>query len=339
MKPKKLDLALQGGGSHGAFTWGVLERLLEDDRIYIDGLCGTSAGAMNAVVVAHGMQLNGRQGAIDLLHKFWKQISRQQMFSLLQPSPVDKLLGGQGYLDYSPAYQMLDIYTMLFSPYQFNPLNYNPLRDILLDLVDFEQLRSCKETKLFVCATNVRTSRARVFKNNEISVDALMASACLPFLFRAVEIEGEAYWDGGYMGNPPIFPLIDDAAISDILIVQINPIKIKDIPRTADEIRDRINTISFNTSLMHEMRRVNLVQRLLELGLSFGDARARKLNIHHINPEDMMANMSVSSKLNADWSFLLKLRGYGREAAEEWLEAHFDRIGVESTCNMREVFL
>jgi len=166
-----------------------------------------------------------------------------------------------------------------------------------------------------------------------------MASACLPFLFRAVEIEGEAYWDGGYMGNPPIFPLIDDTAISDILIVQINPIKIKDIPRTADEIRDRINTISFNTSLMHEMRRVNLVQRLLELGLTLGDARARKLNIHHINPEDMMANMSVSSKLNADWAFLLKLRGYGREAAEEWLDTHFERIGVESTCNMREVFL
>ncbi|MGD1839306.1 MAG: patatin-like phospholipase family protein [Thermonemataceae bacterium] len=339
MEIKKLDLALQGGGSHGAFTWGVLERLLEDERIDIDGLCGTSAGAMNAVIVAYGMQQGGRQGAIDLLQKFWKQISRQQRFSLLQPSLFDRAIGGGGTLDYSPIYQMFDFYTMLFSPYQFNPLNYNPLKDILEDLIDFDELRSCKETKLFVCATNVRTGRAKVFTNEEMSIDAILASACLPFLFKAVEIDGEAYWDGGYMGNPPIFPLIDDLDVSDILIIQINPINIEEIPRTADEIRDRINTLSFNTSLMHEMRRVNLVQRLLELGLTMGDPKARKLNIHQINPEELLRKMSVSSKLNADWKFLLKLKAFGREAAGQWLEENFEQIGIASTCDLREVFL
>lgn len=335
---KNLDLALQGGGSHGAFTWGVLERLLEDERIQIDGLCGTSAGAMNATIVAYGLMQNGRKGAIDLLYKFWKKIADEQKFSFVQPSLFEKVFGDGGKLDYSPVYQMLDFYTMIFSPYQFNLLDYNPLESILENLVDFDALKFYKGCKLFVCATNVRSGRAKVFAGEEISLRAVMASACLPFLFKAVEIDGEYYWDGGYMGNPPIFPLINDTETSDILLIQINPIRINELPRTADEIRDRINTLSFNTSLMHEMRRVNLIQRLLQLGLDL-DGKSRKLNIHHINPEELMAGMSVSSKLNADWKFLLRLRSYGRQAAEDWLKENYDKIGVTSTCSLKETFL
>jgi NTE family protein len=338
MEVKSLNLALQGGGAHGAFTWGVMERLLEDDRVSFEGVCGTSAGAMNAVVVAHGMMQNGKKGAIDGLYKFWKKISDQQRFSLVQPSLVDKGMGNEGRLGYSPIYQMLDFYTMLLSPYQFNPLNLNPLQDILESLVDFEALKTYKGCKLFVCATNVRTGRAKVFSGDEISLQAVMASACLPFLFKAVEIDGEAYWDGGYMGNPPIFPLINETRSSDILVVQINPIAIKEIPKTADEIRDRINTLSFNTSLMHEMRRVNLLQRLMQMGLDMGE-NDRKINIHHINPEEVMAEMSVSSKLNANWQFLNRLRNYGRKAAEDWLNEHYEDLGNKSTCDLKEVFL
>ncbi|WP_448530231.1 patatin-like phospholipase family protein [Raineya sp.] len=335
---KTLDLALQGGGSHGAFTWGVIERLLEDERLQIDGLCGTSAGAMNATIVAYGLMQGGRKGAIDLLYKFWKRIADEQKFSFIQPSLYERWFGDSGKLDYSPAYQVLDFFTMMFSPYQFNLLDYNPLESILENLIDFEALKSYKGCKLFVCATNVCTGRAKIFSGEEISLKAVMASACLPFLFKAVEIDGNYYWDGGYMGNPPIFPLINDTETSDILLIQINPIRIKEVPRTADEIRDRINTLSFNTSLMHEMRRVNLIQRLLQLGLNL-DGKSRKINIHHINPEELMSEMSVSSKLNADWKFLLRLRAYGREAAEKWLAENYEKIGVESTCNLREVFL
>lgn len=335
---KTLGLALQGGGSHGAFTWGVIERLLEDERIHIDGLCGTSAGAMNATIVAYGLMKGGRKGAIDLLYKFWKRISDEQKFSFIQPSLYEKWFGDNGKLDYSPAYQFFEFFTMMFSPYQFNLLDYNPLESILESLVDFDALKSYKGCKLFVCATNVCTGRAKIFSGKEISLKAVMASACLPFLFKAVEIDGNYYWDGGYMGNPPIFPLINDTETSDILLIQINPIRIKEVPRTADEIRDRINTLSFNTSLMHEMRRVNLIQRLLQLGLNL-DGKSRKINIHHINPEELMSGMSVSSKLNADWSFLLRLRAHGREAAEKWLAENYEKIGLESTCNLKEVFL
>lgn len=338
MIPKILDLALQGGGSHGAFTWGVMEALLEDERIKIDGLCGTSAGAMNATIFSYGMLRNGRKGAIDLLNKFWKRISTQQNFSVLQPSAIDKK-SGSAKLGYSPVYQMFDFYTLLFSPYQFNPTDYNPLRDVLLEMIDFEELKFTKENKLFVCATNVRTGRAKVFDTKNISVDAVMASACLPFLFKAVEIDGEAYWDGGYMGNPPIFPLIDNAESTDVLLIQINPIEIEKIPQTADEIRDRINTLSFNTSLMHEMRRVNMLQRLLAMGLNIGDGGEHKILIHHINPQEIMAGMTASSKLNADWEFLKILKEKGKKAAQEWVKLNFDKIGKVSTCDIKDVFL
>lgn len=334
---KKISLALQGGGAHGAFTWGVLEKILEDGRIEIEALCGTSAGAMNAVVVAYGLQTGGRQGAIDLLERFWRKISRHQHFSLLQPSFIDKRLAN-GRLDYSPIYQMFDFYSMLFSPYQFNPMDYNPLRNTLLELIDFNKLREFKAMKLFVCATNVRTSRAKVFDISEMSVDAVLASACLPFLFKAVEIDGEHYWDGGYMGNPPIFPLIDGAESADILLIQINPIKIDKVPQTAEEIRDRVNTLSFNSSLMHEMRRVNFVQKMLADGYNMHGI-LRNLRIHNINPEAALGRLSVATKMNADWTFLQKLRRLGHAMAEDWLRDHFQDVGVTSSCDVKEIFL
>jgi NTE family protein len=336
---KSLDLALQGGGSHGAFTWGVVERILEEERIAVAGLCGTSAGAMNATMVAAGLQKGGRQGAIDQLNAFWERVSKQQLYSFVQPSIWDKA-EGNGSMDNSPAYHMFEAMTNVLSPYQFNPMNINPLREILLDLVDFEYLRSCKQTQLFLCATNVKTSRAKVFPLREMSVDAVLASACIPFLFQAVEIDGEFYWDGGFMGNPPIFPLIDHTDTNDILIVQINPIVIDKVPTSAVEIRDRVNELSFNASLMFEMRKVDFVQRMLSEGLNFRATKPLKeLHIHNINPEKEISHFTVSSKLNASMDFLLKLKWIGRRYADEWIQENFDHIGVRSTCNVREVFL
>ncbi len=333
---KTIDIALQGGGSHGAFTWGVLERLLEVRSLVIEGVCGTSAGAMNATMLAYGMHVGGRQGAIKMLEQFWKAASEKQSQTLFQPSWLDKMYG-KGRLDYSPAYYLLDWLTMTFSPYQFNPLDINPLKDLLEELVDFEALRKTEVIKLFVCATNVRTARAKVFSTSEISSDAVMASACLPHIFKAVEIDGEAYWDGGFMGNPPIFPLIDDTETEDILIIQINPIQINKVPQTAVEIRDRINELSFNASLMHEMRRIKFVQRILELGIN--DGKLRDLHIHCINPEAEMNDLGAASKLNTNWTFLQRLRDLGRKRADEWLEKNYDKLGEESTCDVRTVFL
>lgn len=333
---KTIDVALQGGGSHGAFTWGVLERLLEVEGLVIEGVCGTSAGAMNATMLAYGMQIGGKQGAIKMLETFWKKASQAQEKSLLKPSWLDRVFG-RGRLDFSPAYYWLDFYTMMVSPYQFNPLDINPLKDLLEELVDFEVLRRSSAMKLFVCATNVRTARAKVFHNEEISADAVMASACLPHLFKAVEIDDEAYWDGGFMGNPPIFPLIDDTETEDILLIQINPINVGKVPKTANQIRDRVNELSFNASLMHEMRRIAFVQRMLELGVN--DGKLRDLHIHCINPEREMNNLGVSSKLNTDWDFIQRLRQLGRRQAEDWLGKHYEHIGERSTCDIRQTFL
>jgi NTE family protein len=337
---KHLAVALQGGGSHGAFTWGVLDRLLEEENLELDGFVGTSAGAMNAVLLAYGMHSSGRLFAKELLEKFWQKASKYSMFSPLQPSWYDKAFGKYGNMDFSPGYKMTEMMSLFLSPYQTNPQGYNPLRDILLELVDFESLHSCKITKLFVCATNVRRGRARVFTTEEITVDSVLASACLPQLFKAVTIEGEDYWDGGYMGNPPIYPLIDGTDCKDILIVQINPINIPDTPKTADEIRDRINELSFNSSLMLEMRRIDFVDRLMREGYDLEKYhKFRQIYFHNINPEVDIWDLNISSKLNATWEFLVHLRDLGREYAENWLQTNYAKIGLESTCNIRETFL
>ncbi|HUN47257.1 MAG TPA: patatin-like phospholipase family protein [Stellaceae bacterium] len=335
---KTLNLALQGGGAHGAFTWGVLDRLAEDERIAIDGISATSAGAMNAVAFTYGWSQGGRQGARQALANFWRRISHAALLGPLQPSWLDRALHNHS-LQFSPAFVALDLVSRLFSPYEFNPFNQNPLRDVLEASVDFEALRrSDCPIKLFLSATNVRSGKVKVFERNEVCPDRTLASACLPFLFQAVEIEGEHYWDGGYMGNPALFPLIYNCESRDIVVVHINPLNRDKLPRTATEIMNRINEISFNSSLMREMRAISFVTRLIEDGKVNGDG-LRHLLIHSISAEEEMGRLGVASKLNGDWEFLTHLRDIGRDHATAWLERNFDRLGVESTVDIREQYL
>jgi NTE family protein len=334
---RKIKLALQGGGAHGAFTWGVLDRLLEDPRLEIEALIGTSAGAMNATVAAYGLTEGGPRKARDLLHDFWKKSSDAGSKGPLQPTWLDKAIS-RGNMDYSPLWLFFDTLSKVFSPYELNPTNMNPLRDIIAQVVDFERLRAASDkVRLFVCATNVCNGRLRVFDHHEMSPDTVMASACLPFMFQAVEIEGQHYWDGGYVGNPPIFPLIYAGGTNDILIVQINPINIPEVPKTARAILDRINTLSFNSSLMREMRAIDFMTGLLDSGELDADKYAR-VNIHTIDAEAELGEYSVSSKLNPDWDFLTYLFSMGRDKASAFLDRHFDDLGVRSSTNMREKF-
>jgi len=335
---KRINLALQGGGSHGAFAWGVLDRLLEDNCIDFDGISATSVGAVNATVLAYGLAVGGRAGARHALADIWRRVANLALLSPLQPTPFDRLTGNQS-LETSPAFVLFDIMTRLFSPYQLNPFNINPLRSILCDAVDFDAIRNSHcPIKLFLSATNVRTGKIRVFENDEIGPDAVLASACLPFLFQAVEINGEHYWDGGYMGNPAIFPLIYNCDSRDVVIVHINPIGRPDVPKTPCEILNRINEISFNSSLMREMRSVCFVTKLIEQQKIL-DKTIKRMLIHSIEANDVMQAMSVGSKLNADWDLVDKLMKVGRERADAWLAANFDRLGKVATTDIHERYL
>jgi len=338
VKTKPLNLALQGGGAHGAFTWGVLDRLLEDERIGMDGISATSAGAMNATVLASGIATGGRGGAKKALSEFWRRISHAALTSALRPTLLEHLLGNHSMVQ-SAGFVFFELMTRLFSPYEFNPLNRNPLRQILLDSIDFAALSptTCP-IKLYLAATNVRTGKIKVFDNSEIGVDAVLASACLPFLFRAVEIDGEAYWDGGYAGNPPIFPLIYNCSSADVLIVQLSPMRRDELPHSSAEILNRVNEISFNSSLLREMRAIRFVTRLIDNGTVINGS-LRRMRIHTIEADDVIAKLSIASKLDADWEFLTSLRDTGRERAEQWLDAHFDRLGVESTVDLQAVYM
>ncbi len=315
----------------------MLDRLLEDDRLEIDGISGTSAGAINAAVLADGYEAGGRDGARRALEAFWRRVSDASRYSPLQPTVFDRLVGGWN-MDHSPAFAFFDFMTRMLSPYQFNPLNHNPLRDALEASIDFQRLAKGSQIKLFLSATNVRTGKVKVFGAGEISADALLASACLPFMFQTVEIDGEPYWDGGYMGNPSLFPLIYGADSNDVIIVQINPLGCDTVPKTAHEIMNRVNEISFNSSLMREMRAVSFVTHLLD-SRQLDDAKYRRMYVHWIEAEDEMRGLGVSSKLNADIDFLLHLRDLGRRTADAWIGRHFDRIGHESTVDIRDKFL
>jgi NTE family protein len=334
---KTVNLALQGGGSHGAFAWGALDRVLEDERIVIEGIVGTSAGAMNAVVTAYGLTLGGNEGARRSLRSFWGSVAEKGACSILQPSWIDRLTS-PGNLDYSPGWIMMDTLSRVWSPYQMNPANYHPLRDILNEQIDFDALRRSDKVKLFVCASNVRTNRLHVFELRDMSIDAVVASGCIPSVFQAVEINGEYFWDGGYMGNPPIFPLIYNCASTDVLLIMVNPIHIEQVPQTAQAILDRINTLSFNSSLMREMRAINFVNHLIESGFDDG-GRLKKMLIHCIDAEDEMTNLGVSSKLNVGRDFLRWLFELGRKRADAFLRGHFDEIGKDSSTSIEPRFL
>ncbi len=334
---KTVELALQGGGAHGAFTWGVLDRLLRDERIRIEGLSGTSAGAMNAVVLADGMTRGGREGARAALHDFWRAVSRAARFSPFRRTPLDRLLG-RWTLDTSPGYVAMDLMSRLVSPYQLNPRNLNPLRDLLRDQVDFERVNRCRDVKLFVTATNVRTGQPKVFRQPEISIEAILASACLPFLYQAIEIDGEEYWDGGYMGNPALFPLVDECDARDMIIVQINPIRREEPPRRARDILNRLNEITFNSSLIKELRSIVLLKELIEAeGLE--QERYRDMFIHRISAEEELKRFSVSSKLNAEWAFLTHLHDVGLRTADLWLAENFEKLGREATFDVASLFV
>jgi len=333
---KTLTLALQGGGAHGAFTWGVLDRMLEDERLIFEGVSATSAGAMNATVMGYGLTVGGREGARKALAGFWKRISDAAARGPLQPTWYDKMMGNNS-LEGSPAFVFFDLLTRLMSPYQFNPSNLNPLRDVLEASVEFDQLRH-SPMKIYLSATNVRTGKIRVFERHEIVPEAVLASGCLPFMFQAVEIDGEAYWDGGYMGNPALFPLIYGCDCADVLVVHINPMERKEIPKSASDILNRVNEISFNSSLMREMRAISFVSHMIDQGI-IKEGALKLMKVHGILDDDVMTGLGVASKLNADWDFLQHLFRAGRARADKWLADHFDQIGVESTVDIAGTYL
>jgi NTE family protein len=333
---KDINLALQGGGTHGAFTWGALDRLLEEDRVHIEAISGTSAGAINAVIVANGLMKGGKEGARRALDQFWQTVSNAAQFSPLKRTPFNVLTGNWN-LDNSLNFLLFELMEQLASPYQLNPFNINPLRDLLALHVNFETVRSCNLLKLFVSATNVRTGRVKLFDKTELTLDMVMASASLPYLFQAVEIDGEAYWDGGYVGNPVLYPFAYQCTSKDVVLVQVNPLQRKAIPKTAQEILNRINEITFNSSLMKELRAIEFVGRLLDAE-SLDPTRYKKMLLHVIKAEEELEPFNASSKFNAEWEFLIHLRDLGRKAAGRWLDQAYDDIGVQSSVDMRSMF-
>ncbi|MDM0020168.1 patatin-like phospholipase family protein [Variovorax saccharolyticus] len=330
MKTFPIDLALQGGGSHGAFTWGVLDRLLEEPWLRLDGISGTSAGAMNAAALASGHAVGGAEGARESLDKFWRGVSDAARFSPFKRSWMD-MLTGTWTLENSPAFVAADLATRLWSPYDINPRGMNPLRGILADLIDFDRL-TASPIKLFVTATNVRTGRGRVFRNAELTPEVLLASACLPTMFHAVEIDGDPYWDGGYAGNPTMTPLIRECQSSDTLLIQINPVERAGIPRSATEINNRLNELSFNSPLLKELRMIALLHQVADPGHGEGAAWAR-MRIHRIATDAMLA-LGASSKMISEWPFLCQLRDEGRRSAQAFLDAHKGDIGKRSTLDL-----
>ncbi|MFV8835970.1 patatin-like phospholipase family protein [Aquisalimonas sp. APHAB1-3] len=333
---KLIDLALQGGGSHGALTWGVLDRLLEDERLEIDGVSGTSAGAMNAVVLADGLQRDGRDGAREALGAFWRAVSQAAQFSPMQRTPLDWLMGNYG-LDRSPGYLWYERLTQTLPPAMLNPMGINPLRDLVTRQVDFDRVNDCSKTKVYVTATNVRTGRPHIFRQPSLNVDTVMASACLPHMYDAVTIDGEAYWDGGYTGNPALYPLVEDQGCRDLVVVQINPLVRETLPVGSRDILNRINEITFNSSLVKELRSIHLLQQLIDAeGLELENYRAMRLHLIHAEKE--VESLGASSKLNAEWSFLKTLFDKGRVWADHWLDAHFEDIGERATFDLDQLF-
>ncbi|MBE0414775.1 patatin-like phospholipase family protein [Yoonia sp.] len=335
-KTKRVNLALQGGGSHGAFTWGVLDALLADGRIEIAAISGTSAGAMNAVALADGFTSGGPEGAREKLHHLWLSVSEAARHSPVKRDPLDVMMGIWS-LERSWGYQTMNMMTRLFSPYQFNPTDMNPLRDIVEACIDFECVRRCDSIRLFISATNVETGRVKVFDSRTMTVDMVMASACLPNMFKAVMIDNVPYWDGGYMGNPALFPFHTESDSADTIVIQINPVERKGAPRSAHDIQNRLNEISFNSSLLKELRAIDFVTRLLDDG-KLDEAHYRRARIHIIANEAELNPLGASSKVNAEWAFLTHLRDLGRETATAWLDRHHGDLGERGTVDLRTMF-
>lgn len=338
---KTIVVALQGGGAHAAFAWGALDKLLEDGRLTIEGISGTSAGSMNAAVLAYGLAKGGPEEARRKLHAFWKAVSDAgRIYSPVKRFPWE-ILWSSWNPHFSSSFEWFSALTRYFSPYQLNPFDVNPLRDAIREVVDFDELERCRGTKLFLSATNVRTGKVRVFTNGEITADVVMASACLPDLFKAVEIGGEHYWDGGYMGNPCLFPLIYHTQCRDIVIIHINPIERPNVPTVASDIANRVNEISFNSSLLRELRAIAFVQKMIDRGWIKEEHRHRfkRVLLHSIRADAALLDLSVASKFVCDWDFLCKLRDRGRAETTRWLAQTYDAIGERSSIDLGTEFL
>ena len=332
---KTIILALQGGGSHGAFTWGVLDRILEDDRIGFDGVTATSAGGVNAVVLADGLALNGREGARERLRNFWKKMSEVASTSFIAPSIFDQVNPNFG-LDQTPNYVFIDTLSRILSPYQINPFDINPLRDTVNAEVNFDRVRKQKVIKLFLSATNVRTGKVKVFAREELTVEHVLASACLPFMMRAPEIDGDGYWDGGFMGNPAIFPVIYGCTSPDVILVHLTPTERPELPTNSRAIINRMQEISFNSSLMREMRAIAFVTQMIDEGKITG---GKRMYMHLIEAEDIIRDLAGSSKMNGTWKFLMHLFEIGREHADKWLAENYDSIGEKGTVDLQARYL
>jgi len=334
---KRINLALQGGGAHGAFTWGVLDYLLEDGRLVIEGLSGTSAGALNAVMCMDGLARGGPQAARKRLAEFWRAVSIDGQLPLMQRQIVERLFTFKP-LEGTPVQAWFDAMSRYFSPYDLNPLNINPLKDVVEHFVDFDALRRQTDVQIFVSATNVITGRLRIFPREKISADVVMASAALPTLFQAVTVDGVPYWDGGYMGNPAIFPFFRNTTTEDVLIIQINPVERREVPTSARDIMNRINEISFNSSLLAEYRAIEFVARLIDQGRlqrGIGPGQYRRVNAHRIVLGDGQKAYSADTKLSTDYDFFRMLHANCRHASHRFLDEHFDDIGVRSTFDLR----
>ncbi|HMK70474.1 MAG TPA: patatin-like phospholipase family protein [Xanthobacteraceae bacterium] len=334
---KRINLALQGGGAHGAFTWGVLDHLLSDERVVVEGVSGTSAGAVNAVMLGDGLARGGRAEAQKRLADFWRAVSSTGNLPTVQSAVIERLLSFTPF-EGAPVQTWLGGLSRYFSPYDVNPLNINPLQDLIERFVDFEALRAFAELQIFISATNVQTGRVRIFPREKITAAAVMASACLPLLFRAVEIDGVPYWDGGYLGNPVIFPFFYTTTTEDVLVVQINPLMRQATPTSASEIMNRINEITFNSSLLAEYRAIDFVARLIDRGAlprGTGPGQYRRVNVHRIVLDRFGTNFDAFSRLSTDYDFFQMLHVSGKRAARRFLDQHFDDIGVRSTVDLR----
>jgi NTE family protein len=340
---KKMNLALQGGGSHGAFTWGALDSLLADPRVAFEGLSGTSAGALNAVALASGWaqaQQAGRdprEGARESLSRIWSEISRWDHYGALHRNLSSMFWGGLP-AQLVPTNQVGKAWMSLWSPSQVNPLDINPLRSLLEREIDFESIARSPELKVFVSATHVNTGKAVIFGGDQLSAKAVLASACLPTLFKAVEIDGEHYWDGGYSVNPALTPLIDSCDSPDIMLVQINPLRRDQRPDTVPDIMDRVNELTFNASLLTQMRSIDMVNRLLQSGALKG-ARCKTVWMHRLDGGTAMHAYPASTKGSIDPSMVKALFELGRKAATEWLSRHYADVGQRSTIDIRRDYL
>lgn len=332
---KKINLALQGGGAHGAFTWGVLDHLLADGRLEITGISGASAGAINAVMVADGLARGGRDEARKRLADFWRAASAGGDLPPMQRAVADRLFTLMPFA-ITPIQNWFEAMSHYFSPYELNPLNINPLKDLIARFVDFDAVRN-SDLALFIATTNVHTGRLKLFPREKITAEVVMASAALPFLFQAVEIDDVPYWDGGYMGNPAIFPFLQATDAEDVLVVQINPVARNTTPKTSSEIINRLNEITFNSALMSELRTMDFVNQLIDDGKlphGTGDSQYRRLNIHRIDLGALGNRLAGSSKMKTDFEFFELLQRSGQRAARKFLESHFDDIGQHSTIDL-----